>query len=179
MGNKNQVKKNNNNKRPKEGEKFPQPRIEPGPPVQKINRACNIVSLRWLALTAVKLRRAPNLLANPPPNDYHSSRPLIPPAMQPGCNHGQLPRQLIGLYVVNPGLGLTKLQKTRPSILSFLKHRISRYLVWPLEQGANFLMEKDGASRPIYKHCPLTYNTTNCIAFFPPPPRHPHCPSFL
>ena len=26
-------------------------------------------------------------------------------------------------------------------------------------------MEKDGASRPIYKHCPLTYNTTNCIAF--------------
>ena len=62
--------------------------------------------------------------------------------------HGQLPRQLIGLYVVNPGLGLTKLQKTRPSILPFLKHRISRYLVWPLELGAKFLMEKVGASPP-------------------------------
>ena len=33
--------------------------------------------------------------------------------------------------------------------------------------GTNFLMGKDGDSRPIYKHCPLTYDTTNCIAFFP------------
>ena len=43
-------------------------------------------------------------------------------------------------------------------------------------------MEKDGASRPIYKHCPLTYNTTIFIAFSPlpppPPATHTVCPFY-